>query len=518
MGTTQPYLMLYAIQEHEGWDTHLECGAKKLGYRWQARGRVWQDSQRKPAKNKFEYADGFKTSLIRLAHKKHAIAITSHRYYFEASSKWPTEIPSWRLFPNGEMPSPLAPSKVISSIKAFHGALTRDDNFLAPEPIDLIVSKSNLTNGTKRIFGKDLREFPLNLSPGTNLSRVGPERNPDNFKLLLCCFSDDPRTLEIYSYHLKDAFRRMNVYLNLKIIHPKEIQYEINNGSSPVVLFGVNGKKGERLRAEEASFLDGLDAQRIPYRLFSLDNSALKWSAFDQAGILLESAGGSAYSVRLPAINSKHPLVFIGLDLGHPKHRKHSWLVATLVNEKGHLIGYWRGKQVRDETIREKSLVDALNWCYLTLRKNFAGNYLPLILRDGRMFQHEKLEVYEPFFNNGFSFVEVIKHPVPLMITGESCAQEGSFCKPKGSDYDFIVTSRSRNQSQINLPLKTRLVHDGLSLGKEVVSDLIVGLCYAPTLGLSPTRSPAPIYWSNGLAAIGETNHQFSGLHHVPHN
>jgi hypothetical protein len=47
---------------------------------------------------------------------------------------------------------------------------------------------------------------------------------------------------------------------------------------------------------------------------------------------------------------------------------------------------------------------------------------------------------------------------------------------------------------------------------------VLTGLSYAPTLGLAANRPPAPIYSSDGIAAVGPTNHQFSGLHFVAHN
>ena len=48
-----------------------------------------------------------------------------------------------------------------------------------------------------------------------------------------------------------------------------------------------------------------------------------------------------------------------------------------------------------------------------------------------------------------------------------------------------------------------------LGLGRHVCT-LLTGLL-APSLGMKPHRSPAPIYWANGIAGIKETNCQFRG-------
>jgi hypothetical protein len=52
---------------------------------------------------------------------------------------------------------------------------------------------------------------------------------------------------------------------------------------------------------------------------------------------------------------------------------------------------------------------------------------------------------------------------------------------------------------------------DGLRLGMDSVSEILTGLSYAPGLGLATHALPGPIYWADGIAAMGETNHQFSG-------
>jgi len=135
-----------------------------------------------------------------------------------------------------------------------------------------------------------------------------------------------------------------------------------------------------------------------------------------------------------------------------------------------------------------------------------------VIMRDGRMFRHERLDEYRRHVGDAFSFLEVIKHPVPMMLVGARASAPGTVMKPSGGNCYFLMTADSPVSSHINHPLKVRVVHDGLGLGDPKLLDCVLGLCYAPSLGVRPTRSPSPIYWADGVSKISETNHQFSGL------
>lgn len=189
----------------------------------------------------------------------------------------------------------------------------------------------------------------------------------------------------------------------------------------------------------------------------------MNWSALDQAGVLLQSGGGLPYCVRLTSAGGD-PVVFVGMDLGHPRWVRSSWLVVSLVDHEGRLLAYYRRQQARDETARPEILAQALNWSYLHLRKVLGGDYQPVVLRDGRMLANESLQMYRPYWGDRFTLIEVIKHPVPLMIRGDACAPAGSLCVPDGSEYFFLVASRSRAREHVNLPLKVRVTHDGLAL------------------------------------------------------
>jgi hypothetical protein len=517
------YLTLYPLKSLVNWKNIIKRSVEELGYMWHHRGCVWMHSDIKSIKNNIGYTDGFDLKLIRLAEKNHALAIKPHRYFFEDGQELPSNKPVYELFTSGGIPAPKPEYINIESVFNFHKTLAENNSLISDKPLEISESYSGLTTFTKRIIGNNGKDIALNTSLGKSLINTGASRIPENFEILICSFvPDSEKLLILYSNYLHNACDRLNITCNIKIKYPEEIITLLNKDldvlQNSVILLAVKGKKGKEIMKVESDYLAKLDQFRVPYRLFSLDNRQLKWSSFDQIGILLESAGGSIYSIIMSEHHIKFPLVYIGIDLGHPRMKKKSWVVVTAVGETGKLIVYWRKDQIRDETLRTESITSALNWIYLQLRKRYGSDYRAVILRDGRMFDNENLETYRVYFRNDFTYIEVIKNPVPLMIAENRCAPEGSLCIPHESDYFFLVTSRSIIQEQIGLPLKIRILHDGLNLGRDSIAKQIVGLCYAPTLGLRPTRLPAPLYWANGLAAISENNHQFAGLHHVVHN
>jgi hypothetical protein len=393
---------------------------------------------------------------------------------------------------------------------------------IAATPVGLQNARTGLLDESRLLAGPQASECDVTSPLGSILQKEGFGRVPPGLRILLCSPDGPANKVAIYSRYLEDAFGRIHVPCRINIVSWSELTGSVEErerrADSLVVLIGVHGRKGDPLTDATKSALAWLDERLVPYRMFSLENSVMKWSSFDQAGVIVAASGGAAYSLNLPAPADKSPLAYIGLDLGHPLKGERSWVVATVVDERGHLAAYWRREQKRDETLQRESLDAALSWVYLQLRKRYRSQCRVVVLRDGRMFENEDPLIYGQFFGDRYSLVEVIKHPVPLMLAGRDCAPPGTLCVPRKSDYAFLLTSRSKNHAEVNLPVKLRIVEDKLDLGLNTLAALIAGLSYAPSLGLSPTRAPSPIYWANGLAAIGSTNHQFSGVHWVSHN
>ncbi len=519
-------LSLYRLESSEGWEKRIADVISRDGYVVAHGGKVWLRNERRQLSSGIDYCDGFHVSAVRLGPGFHGLAITPHLYFFEDGAAIPSSKPSWGLLkePSRLVSSPLA--QRLEKMHRLHSCLVEAGCGVHQDPIDLQESRSDLLDNVRIVAGSRHVEHNVGESMGRILQQNGFQNVPLSFEILLCSPAGNDFRVGQYSRHLTKAFARIRCQCEVKvvswgdIVHMLESHTDTNaNYASPqVLLLGVHGTKGCSLRAAEASALRQLDERGVSYRLFSLENPAMNWSAFDQVSILCEAVHGKAYSVKLPFDDADSPIVFLGLDLGHPLDSKVSWAVATIVDSDGHLLGYWRHRQERDETLRTKTLVAALNWIYLILRKRYRGQCKVIVFRDGRLFENERTDLYAQFFGKHHTLVEVIKHPVPLMLVGNTCAPAGTVCIPRGSVFSFVLTSRSKNHTDVNLPLKIRVVYDGLEIGQHGVSQIIAGLSFAPTLGLNPIRSPVPIYWANGLASISETNHQFSGIHWVAHS
>jgi hypothetical protein len=444
---------------------------------------------------------------------------------FEHGKDEPSSKPMWALLGSSEPPQGDTMEQRLHALQGLHLCMV-SGNVIAHDNVALSDVCSDLLKGSTRLCGPRHCRRSLDDSLGTLLQNDGFNRVPIPMHVALATPEhDEPKLIE-YAQCLGDAFRRLHVDATIQITKWSRLLEtgSINDSLTGseclgrVFLVGTRGKKGDLLDSRVQQALRNLDRQRISYRMFSLENQEMKWSAFDQAGILVEAAGGKTYSLSLADDDATNPLVFVGLDLGHPVGSSTSLVAGTVVDASGSLIGYFMHPQPRDETLRLSTLSAILNRVYLLLRKKYRGRYRVVVFRDGRLFENESPASYGEFFGNDYCLVEVVKNPVPLMLIGTRCAPAGTMCLPQGGDCAFVLTSRGRKPAEVNLPLKIRILYDGLALGLAGVSRIVACLSHAPTLGLSPVRSPVPIYWANGLAAVSKTNHQFSGIHWVPHN
>jgi hypothetical protein len=271
--------------------------------------------------------------------------------------------------------------------------------------------------------------------------------------------------------------------------------------ASKVLLIGVVGKRGEPLDAEVGRTLQRLDAASVPYRLFSVGNAQLKWSAFDQLGSLLQAASGIPHKLRLPWVRVDDPPFLLGVDLGHPMRSRDSWATISIVSYEGIHLGSWRARQRRNETFDADLLKSGLSWAKERMQQGSPGR-LPgvLVVRDGRLHKHETVEAYSKGLGCPTSFVEFAKYDNPEMFTLDprpTPVHGGTECLVEGSCTPFIAPISPRLPQDLSrvFKLHMREQDDGLSLGMDRVSNVLIGLSYAPALGLQPHALPAPVYW-----------------------
>ena len=423
--------------------------ASHCGYIYGERGRVWRAQARRELSHGISYVDGFRLSPVKLNRRSHALSINPHVYFFENGANTPSDKPMWDLIPISVTPRLTPLSTLLEQLRSFHRQLVDAGCGIADEPVKLQSALSDLLSSIHLLAGPRAVEHIVSSPLGRVFQQYGFEHAPADLTLYISSPEDFGDEVNGYGRFISDAFARLHVRCRVLTNDWAELMHSVENrraGASPfVVLVGVHGKKGDPLSNTTLSALALLDENVVPYRLFSLENKAMKWSSFDQSAILVEASGGSAFSLDLPHREDLPPLIFIGLDLGHPLRKKESWVVATIVDGSGHLRGYWRSKQDRDETLRRGTLEAALTWLYLHLRKRYGGNYRPVVLRDGRMFE-TRPSIYSQFFKDGYSLVEVIKHPVPLMLAGDACARAGTMCVPSGSDFAFVLTSGAKTE------------------------------------------------------------------------
>ena len=291
---------------------------------------------------------------------------------------------------------------------------------------------------------------------------------------------------------------------------------EKSGRESIAYLVPVTGRIGDPLPAESERLMNMLENHGVPYRLFSRDNTAMQWAAFDQAGSLLDCGGGVPFQLMVPNIESLQPLYFLGVDLGHPMDVRKSWVVVSLVDSTGCHVRSWRCRQARDETVRVAVLTRALRWVREQLAKLGHPRAQLIVLRDGRLHRGEEVRFYREHLPGQLSFVEVAKYGNPVMFCDDATqgiAPPGSVGCSQDPVVAFITPVKANTKDQLPRTMKIhmRTDWDGLSLGMKNVCEILAGLSYSPGLGLRPHFLPGPLYWADGIAAIGPTNHQFSG-------
>ena len=285
-----------------------------------------------------------------------------------------------------------------------------------------------------------------------------------------------------------------------------------------VVLLAVTGKKGLPLAADARKLIELMTIAKIPFRMFSLDNPALNWSALDQVGTLVSGAGGIPFKVDLPWLDSNQKPFLVGVDLGHPMSQRVSRVVISLMDHQGILLGAWRCVQERNETIGENVLRQGLKWVLNTAKGHGNGRDAPsfLVLRDGRLHKGEKVAFYRQELGTNMTLVEFSKYDNPEMYVADSIpasVEAGTECLLEGSATPFIapISPRLANDLAKTFKIKMDAAWDGLVLGMARVCEIIIGLSYTPGLGLAQHALPGPVYWADGIAAIGGMNNQFAG-------
>ena len=285
-----------------------------------------------------------------------------------------------------------------------------------------------------------------------------------------------------------------------------------------VILIGIPGSKvdQEPIPAETLQALDYMDALGIPYRIFGDPSLDSKYPAGDMAPYLGMLLGASVKELELaPAFANS---LFLGLDLGHPLHRGDSVPVLSIVDARGRLLAWWRGRQIRDETLRRETLERAAAWLWDWLQTSPQRFSDFVVLRDGKSNKHDGLDELARVLPAPVTLVEVVKNPVPQMALDGVAAPPGTWIEVVRGRDGFLQMPEQSINGHMARPLRLRLLDSGGPHSLVDLAGAVFALCHAPTLGLRVPSAPAPVYWSDGLAARAGIDPQFRGLNHVPHH
>lgn len=468
------------------------------------------------------FSDGWAIFREWLGPKTRAVAIVPRRLYFEKGRERPSDRPERELA--GANPPPLLPpAQRLAGCLRLAEQLGRHAKGFCPEPMRVARSRSDLHQKTSLVFGNGARAA-AGQKVGSLLGRHGCFQVPEGFGIVIAAEDLKDQRVREYQQEIQTSMVRCGMRSNVDLTTHQRLHGRLGaleNGAdkrtSPMaLLIAISGKRGEPLPPQVGSLLPRMEALNIPFRLFSVDNASMKWSAFDQLGSLLQAAGGTPYVLELPWPEQCDPPFILGVDLGHPLAIRESWVTLSLLDHRGVHLESWRCRQSRDETIRARTLAAGLTWTAAAMERHAAKEQGLLVVRDGRLHEGETIATYRRLLRRPMTFVELTKRQTPEMFTDlnePKPAPAGSECLVEGSATPFIapIGPRLRNDLSHVFKLHVRPGADDMGLGMDRISEIVTGLSYSPALGLQPHALPGPIYWADGIAAIGETNHQFSG-------
>ncbi|MDA8736683.1 hypothetical protein N9M57_04810 [Opitutales bacterium] len=352
----------------------------------------------------------------------------------------------------------------------------------------------------------------------TLFATKGPLRKPTKSKILVYSDTIEPRQIEIISSRLKNSLSKLSPLTEVEATSFKDATEILENSKKEeniIGYIGVSGGPGTPISDLVSSHMKKLDMLRRSYRAFGTKTLSERYALNDQVTHLIELLGGQSY--RLKPVRGFENVTYIGFDLGHPKSRQFSIPVMTIVNSKGALLGYWKGKQSRDETLTSQTIVEATKWLKsVRLKLNLTDEWI--VIRDGKSFQNDGIKHLIEYLGGKTAYIEVIKNPVPLVAQFQMLASPGTLATWDDSNEAILQTETPLVHHQVGRPVRLKVKQNSLGRSIESLAAAVFSLCHAPSLGLRSTRLPSPIYWADGLAKECGRSIQFSGIHHALNN
>lgn len=512
-------LFLMALEPLPRSDWRLVAGnlLKKVGMYIDDRGnslRVWE--QRKQSDG-LDYSDGWRLDRMWLAPERSAIRVIAKRFYFIGSTNDLDQRSENDIFSGSKRPPVLKSAEKLASqltlLKKIESGFDLETNIVTLSQVEC-----DLGSARKVCIGDGIHS-----SPPDKLSDLyrknGFDQVPNKFTILVClvdsvsedAFNRFKKGLERSAARYKAAVTVMEVKKNKVVCRLRDLR---SSGERPVegrTLLFVLPSKDSPPTPETMSLFDEMEAANVPFRR-AYDTDPLEYSIPDQFPSLLLAAGGRPH--RSPS-GVKDKLIWqVGVDLSHQSNS--SILALTLIDPNGILVGAWTIEQPLDETARVKSMSRLLVLCHERL-SSIEQNPKVIVLRDGRFFENEDVDLYKNVLKANVSLFEYRKNGNPQIIVSgsESISPTGPFAATvKDESTMFVVTVPAYNANSLHKVAKVtwRSEWNGLDLVPSEIARVLTASAAAPGLGLKSRHLPAAIYWADGIAGANARDLRFKGV------
>ena len=264
----------------------------------------------------------------------------------------------------------------------------------------------------------------------------------------------------------------------------------------------------------ECALMSKLERCDIPFRrAYASDNFV--FSIPTQLTSIVSSIGGVPHRLDIQGITSRRKLGYLGIDLSHRTAQRYSALCAALVSADGQLNLACRKRQALDETVHPTTLRSVLETLHRTMVRHSEIDGL-VVLRDGRVFENERAELYSDILGLPVSLLEIRKGGNPHLMVSNGRSQlpaAASWGLIPESTVGFLYPAPHSNSGGIGKTLKVswRARENQLELSPHQISALLTGLTLAPSLGDKIPSLPAPIYWADGIAGSNDKDLRFRG-------
>ena len=503
-----------------GWLAIVSKTVKRLGYstlRNRSAIYVWRPDRQRKLPTEGHAVDGWQLRKLWLGTQQPALGVRPIRIYLRHDGSRDKR-PEREIVVRCRRPQwPLEERRL--ALTSFLEHLQESCGQTFEDSVGLVAGEVDPLNGI-RVLGST-QTFSANIKHRVVHEKGGFRTVSDCLEVLVCCdHGVDSRHSKDYSHRAKEALARGGANAKFRDITLDELEARLNEldqGGTvkrydvPVLFMLERKDKCPSRRLRRAMRV--LERHHLPWRrAYAIDDR--RWSVYDQAGSLLQAAGGHPHAV---ALTEGESLPWsIGIDLSH--RATYSRIAASLVSPDGQLVKSWILDQERQENVKSAALRRLLVTAAreVPMGERSAGL---LVVRDGRVFESEFVDDYRRELGGPVTLVELRKNGNPPMLLGGDARLPtnpvvGWLREAVDGSLGFLTTlPKSVMTGEFGSVLKVWMSQtwDGMNLGPEQLVRILFAQTLTPGLGLGKRRLPAPIYWADGIAGASDNDLRFRG-------